>query len=89
MKKFTTVAVIAALTLATQVFAMGGSTKGAQTMPSTIMKTGSTMKISTTAMTAPATMSGAATMTATMSGTGMTKSQTMPTAPMHQLQPSN
>lgn len=82
MKKFTTVAVIAALALATQVFAMGGSTKGGQTMSSTTMKTTTTMKTGTTTMTPPSTMSGTGTMTATMSGTGMTKPQTMPVTPM-------
>ncbi len=83
MKKFTTVAVIAALALATQVFAMGGSTKGGQTMSSTTMKSGTAMKAGNHTMTPPATMSGAGTMTTTMSGTGMTKPQTMPATPMH------
>lgn len=82
MKKLTTVAVIAALALATQVFAMGGSTKSGRTMSSTTMKTNTAMKTGTPTMTAPATMSGTGTMTATMSGTGMTKPQTMPVTPM-------
>ena len=82
MKKITTVAVIAALALSTQVFAMGGSTKGGQTMSSTSMKATTTMKTGTTTMTPPSTMSGVGTMTATMSGTGMTKPQTMPVTPM-------
>ena len=88
MKKITTVAVIAALALATQVFAMGGSTKSGQAMPTTTMKsgatmtTGTTMKTGATTMTPSSTMSGTGTMTATMSGSGMTKPQTMPVTPM-------
>ncbi len=82
MKKFTTVAVIVALALASQVFAMGSSTKGGQTMSSTTMKTSSAMRSGNPTMTAPATMNGTVTMTTAMSGTGMTKSQTIPTIPM-------
>jgi len=82
MKKFTTVAVIAALALSTQVFAMGGSTKSGQKMSSTTMKSGATMKTGTTTMTPSSAMRGSGTMTATMSGSGMTKPQTMPGTPM-------
>lgn len=86
MKKFTTVAVIAALALATQAFAMGGGSKGGQTMPSTMststMKSGSTMSTGTHTMTSTTTMSGTGTMSTTMAGTGMTKQQTTPGTPM-------
>lgn len=90
MNKFTTVAVIAALALATQTFAMGGSSKGGQTMSSTksttTMNTGSKMTTGTPAMSSAAPMNGskmttgAHTMasTAPMNGTG-TMSTTMST----------
>lgn len=62
MKKFTTVAVIAALALATQAFAIGGGTKGGQTMSSTMtkttMNTGSKMTTGTPAMASAAPMNG-------------------------------
>ena len=86
MKKFTTVTVIAALALATQAFAMGGSTRGGQSTPSTMstttIKTGSTMTTGTHAMTAPAKMGGAGTMTTAMSAAGTTKMQMTPASPM-------
>lgn len=77
MKKFTTIAVIAALALTTQVFAMGGSTKSGPAM-STTMKSGSTMKAGTATMTAPAHLSG----TGTMPATGTTKPQMAPRTPI-------
>jgi hypothetical protein len=82
MKKFTTVAVIAALALATQAFAIGGSTKGGQTMSSTMTKTtintGSKMSTGAPAMESAAQMNGskmttgahAMDSTAAMNGTG-------------------
>lgn len=82
MKKFTTVAVIVALALATQVFAMGSSTKGGPTMSTNAMKSGSTMKAGTSTMTAPAHLSGTKTMTSTMPAAGMTKPQMTPETPM-------
>lgn len=86
MKKFTTVAVIAAMALATQAFAMGGGSKGGQTMPSTMatstMKSGSTMTTGSQTMTSTATMSGTGTMSTTMAGTGTTKPQMTPGIPM-------
>ena len=82
MKKITTVAVIAALTLATQAFAMGGSSKAGQTMPSTMstttMNSGSKMTTGTHSMAATAPMSGTGTMTTTMSATGTTKAKMKP-----------
>ena len=85
MKKFTTVAVIAALALATQVFAMGGSNaKGGQSMTTamskTTMNTGTKMTTGTPSMTAK--MSGAGTMNTTMLATGMTKVPMTPASPM-------
>jgi hypothetical protein len=72
MKKFNTVAVIAALAFATQAFAMGGGSKGGQAthsnMPATT-KTGITMTTGTHAMGSTAPMQGTGTMSATMSQT--------------------
>lgn len=95
MNTFTTVAFIAALALATQAFAMGGGSRGGQTMSSTMstpaMTTGSRMMIGTHTMNFAAPMNGAGTMTTTMSTTmsttGMAKSQMTPVTPgtqMHQ-----
>ena len=86
MKNFTTVAVIAALTLATQAFAMGGSTKGGPSMSSTMskstMKTGTTMTAGTHTMTATAPMSGTGAMTTTMPAAGTTKTMMTTASPM-------
>ena len=79
MKKYTTVAVIAALTLATQAFAMGGSTKGGQATHATTMKTGATMKTGTPVMTSTSIMTGTGSMT---TGTGMTKPLMTPVTPL-------
>jgi len=88
MNKVTTVAVIAALALATQAFAMGGSSRGGQTMSSTksttAMNTGSKMTTGTHTMNSTAPMNGSGTMTTKMSTTGMTKAQMAPGTPMHQ-----
>jgi len=83
MNTFTTVAVIAALALATQAFAMGGSSRGGQTMSSTksttAMNTGSKMTTGTHTMNSAVPMNGTGTMT-----TGMTKAQMTPGTPMPQ-----
>lgn len=86
MKKFTTVAVIAAMALTTQAFAMGGGSKGGQTMPTTrstsTMKSGYTMTTGTKTMPTTAIMSATGTMSTALSGTGMTKPQVAPGTPM-------
>ena len=88
MKKVTTVAVIAALALATQAFAMGGSSKSGQTMSSSkstnTMNTRPTMTTGTHAMTSAAAINGTGTMTTRMSATGTTTSQMTTGTPMHQ-----
>lgn len=89
MKKFTTLAVIATLALATQAFAIGGtSSKGGQTMSTTMskttMSTGSKITSGTQAMTSSAPMKGAGTMTTRMSATGTTKPQITAGTPTHQ-----
>lgn len=83
MNKITTVAVIAALALATQAFAMGGGSKGGRSMSST-MATGSVMTPGTHSMAAPAKMSGTGTMATKMSTPGTTK---MPMTAASQMQP--
>lgn len=82
MKKLTVVAVIAALALSTQAFAMGGSTKGGQTMSST--KSATTMNILTTgthAITPAAPMNGTGTMATAMTAAGTTKTMMSPASP--------
>ena len=85
MKKFITVAVIAALALATQAFAIGGGTKAGQTMSSTMtkttMNTGSKMTAGTPAIAFAAPMNGTGSMNTTMSSTGTTKTKMTPVSP--------
>ena len=80
-----TVAIIAALALTTQAFAMGGSSRGGQTMAATrsmsTMKNGATMTTGTHTMTTTTTM-GPRTMSQTMSGTGKPNPQMTPGTPM-------
>jgi hypothetical protein len=86
MNKFTSVAVIAALSIATQALAMGGGSRGGQTMSSpmstTTMNTGTKMTTGTHTMTSTATMSGAGAMTTTMPANGTTKPPMTPGTPM-------
>jgi hypothetical protein len=96
MKKFTTVAVIAAMAFATQALAKGGSMGGGQShgtaggtqqmtsiMSTTTMKTGATMTTGNHTMTSTATMDGAGTMSTTMPNNGMSsKPQLTPVTPM-------
>lgn len=85
MKKFTTVAVIAALALATQVFAMGGSMKGGTSMSRNTMKSGSQMTAGTATMKSGSQMrAGTGTMKAgsQMTSNDMAKPQMAPGRPM-------